>query len=91
VSLRELEYFEQLERATTVEEVNRIRGEAQREGWGSANLRAARRIRELQERPRHYIGDGCELLPDDHPQLREHGLAALASLAAGIARQSLAR
>lgn len=36
------------------------------------------------EEPRHYIGDGCELLADDHPQVREHGLAALQSLARAV-------
>lgn len=28
----------------------------------------------------HYIGDGCDLLPEDDPKHLEHGLAAFASL-----------
>lgn len=38
-------------------------------------------MREQESRlPEHWIGDGCDQLPDDHPKLIEHGLAALASL-----------
>lgn len=37
-------------------------------------------IKRRSSKRTHYIGDGCELLSDDHPMLKEHGLAALASL-----------